>query len=483
MSPPRKRRFAAFSPQGAKQHLGRPDGFLESTAGTSASLHSRLLTSLLLATLLVWAMAGVVSYLKARHEAGELLDGQLAQSSKLLMAQAEHERDDLAKGFAFDEEVVDRVDHPYEQPLEFQIWGADGRLLLKSNDAPSVPLSRENGYTDIQHAGKPWRMFASWSPDRGFQVQVAEPLAGRERLALEVAMQVGLPIVLALPLIALLIFWAVRHPLRPLDELADTVATRTAANLTPLQTGALPREVLPLTAALNSLLGRLNQALDGERRFTADAAHELRTPLAAIQIQAQVALASRDEDGRAHALEQVLAGTRRATRLVEQLLRLARLDPLAGLTAARPIELADLVRQVVEELHPDTGRVRMEAVANATVAGDADLLRVALRNLLDNALRYSPPDSPIALGVSMENAAPRLWVEDNGPGVPAAELPRLTERFYRGSEAAQSGSGLGLAIVARIAQLHGARLSLENRPEGGLRAMLVWVGKETTTGC
>ena len=453
-------------------------------AVATTSLRTRLLIPLLLTMLLVWAMAGVVSYLKARHEAGELLDGQLAQSAKLLMAQVAHERDDLAEHFAFVEEVVDRADHPYEQPLEFQIWARDGRLLLKSDEAPSVPLSRADGYTDFQHAGKPWRMFASWSPDHKYQVQVAEPLAGREQVALEVAMQVGLPIILVLPLIALVIVWAVRHALRPLDELAGTVATRTAANLTPLQTAGLPREVLPLATALNSLLDRLNHALDGERRFTADAAHELRTPLAAIQIQAQVALASHDKDGRTHALEQVLVGTRRAARLVEQLLRLARLDPLAGLPAAQPIDLATLARQVVEDLHLDATRVRVEAEEDATVAGDPDLLRVALRNLLDNALRYSPADGRITLGVSEEavgqeavgqnNAAARLWVEDSGPGVPEEELPRLTERFYRGSEATQEGSGLGLAIVARIAQLHGARLSLENRAEGGLRAMLAW---------
>jgi len=441
-----------------------------------ASLRARLLTPLLLATLLVWSMAGVVSYLKARHEAGELLDGQLAQSSKLLMAQAEHEMEDLAEVAALVEEVVDRVDHPYEQPLEFQIWGADGRLLLKSNDAPSVPLSRADGYSDIRHAGKPWRMFSIWSPDHRFQVQVAEPLAGREQVALDVAMQVGLPIILVLPLIALVIFWAVRHALRPMEELAGTVATRTAANLTPLQTDGLPREVLSLAVALNRLLDRLNHALDSERRFTADAAHELRTPLAAIQIQAQVALASQKEEGRAHALEQVLAGTRRATRLVEQLLRLARLDPLAGLPTTHSIELTALVRQVVEELHlgSQAERLRVEVLDNTSVAGDPDLLRVALRNLLDNALRYSPPGSRITLGASLENGAPRLWVDDNGPGVAEEELPRLTERFYRGGEVTQGGSGLGLAIVARIAQLHGARLSLENRAEGGLRAMLVW---------
>jgi two-component system sensor histidine kinase QseC len=316
-------------------------------------------------------------------------------------------------------------------------------------------------------------MFSMWSPNRKFQVQVAEPVANREQVALEVASQVGLPIILVLPLLALVIVGTVRHALRPMDELAGTLATRTVANLTPLQKADLPLEVMPLVTNLNNLLQRLDHALDSERRFTADAAHELRTPLAAIQIQAQVALASHNPDGRAHALEQVLAGTRRAARLVDQLLRLARLDPLAGLPATQPVDLAALARQVVEDMHLDAARVGVEAAGNITVAGDSDLLRVALRNLLDNAVRYSPPESRIQVGISGEGGA-RIWVVDCGPGVPEEDLPRLTERFYRGSEVTREGSGLGLAIVARIAQLHGARLGLENLAEGGLRAMLAW---------
>jgi two-component system sensor histidine kinase QseC len=218
--------------------------------------------------------------------------------------------------------------------------------------------------------------------------------------------------------------------------------------------------------------------MESERRFTADASHELRTPLAAIQMQAQVALATPSDDDRRHALEQILAGTRRATALEEQLLRLARLDPLAGLANTQPIELNALASQVLAELGPTAGACQLRlSPANdtdVTVYGDADLLGVALRNLVGNALRHAPAGSEITLGVEQGNGAPQLWVADNGPGVPEEELPYLTDRFYRGRDATTEGSGLGLAIVNRIAELHGANLVLENRPEGGLRAALVW---------
>lgn len=439
------------------------------------SLRARLLVMLLAVTGLIWLGAAWWSFYDARHEAEELLDAQLAQSAHLLLAQTRHElveedEEHLSAYEALDDEEL----HPYEQKLQFRILDAHGRTLLASANPPPALPKHTSGYVDVHDGGEGWRVLVTG--DGSLRVEVAQSLSIRDELALHVAQRLALPVLLVLPLLGGLIFMVVGRALRPLDDLAGKVASRTASNLAPLETADLPREVVPLASALNSLLVRLNHALDGERRFTADAAHELRTPLAAIQIQAQVALASQNEAGRMHALEQVLAGTRRATRLVEQLLRLARLDPLAGLTETHSIELAALVRQVVADLHlgSQAGRLHVEVAANVSVAGDPDLLRVALRNLLDNAFRYSPEDSRITLGASVENGAPRLWVDDSGPGVAEEELPRLTERFYRGSEVTQGGSGLGLAIVARIARLHGARLSLENRAAGGLRAMLAW---------
>ncbi|HNF89092.1 MAG TPA: sensor histidine kinase N-terminal domain-containing protein [Thiobacillaceae bacterium] len=444
------------------------------------TLRARLLLTLLPTTMLVWMAASVLSYFKASHEAVELLDGQLAQSSKLIMAQVLHERGDASRDLGGEEAAIGGELHPYEQPLAFQVWGPDGQLWLRSGNAPSMPRGQAEGYQRITQAGEPWRMLTVREPGGHFLVQVAQPLADREQVALEVATRVGLPLVIAFPLVVLLVYGAVSGAMRPLDRMAMGVAARSPDNLENLsENGGTPLEVKPLVRAINHLLGRLRTALDNERRFTADAAHELRTPLAAIKIQTQVALASGDEAERRHALRQVQAGTDRATRLVEQLLRLARLDPLSGLATTTEVRLDVLGERLTESLAAQAraaGKVfqRTPADGVATVPGDEDLLQAALRNLLENALRHTPQGGVVTWGVEIQEGRPRLWVLDGGAGVPEEDLRRLGERFYRGSGAVGEGSGLGLAIVRRVAELHGARLVLANHPPGGLLASLDW---------
>jgi two-component system, OmpR family, sensor histidine kinase QseC len=444
-----------------------------------ASLRTYLLIMLLSVTSLVWLAASVWSYSDARHEAEELLDAQLAQSARLLMAQTRHELvDEGAEHLAAFDFMYEHGLHPYEQNLQFRIEDGQGRTLLSSANPPPVLTEHSSGYADVFVDGQGWRVLVINDKASSLRVEVAQSLAIRDELAQHVALRLAIPVLLALPLLGVLIYLVVGRALRPLNALANTVKTRTPANLVPVESRGLPREVQPLADALNRLLDRLSRALESERRFTADASHELRTPLAAIQMQAQVALATASDADRRHALEQVLAGTRRATGLVEQLLRLARIDPLAGLAQTQAIELDALAAQVVAELCPDAGTCRLRLAPTndigVTIEGDADLLGVALRNLVGNALRHAPAASEITVGVEQGNGEPQLWVADNGPGVPEAELPHLTERFYRGRDATTEGSGLGLAIVKRIAELHGANLELENRLQGGLRAALVW---------
>ena len=434
---------------------------------------------LLAATSLVWLAAAWWSYGDARHEAEELLDAQLAQSARLLMAQTRHELVDEGAqhltAFSFlDEPGL----HPYQQSLQFRIENDQGRTLLSSARPPPVLAGQAPGYADVFVNGDGWRVLMIDDKATRLRVEVAQSLAIREELAQKVALRLALPVMLALPLLAGLIYLVIGRALRPLNELADKVKARTSANLTPVEARGLPREVQPLALALNRLLSRLGRTLESERRFTADAAHELRTPLAAIQMQAEVAEDATDPGDRRHALQQVLAGTRRATRLVEQLLRLARLDPLAGLTETHPVELDVVAAQVIAEASQAAGasRLRLDPAhdSGVVVDGDADLLAVALHNLVGNALRHGPAASEITVGIERGNGEPRLWVADNGPGVPEDELPYLTERFYRGRTTTTEGTGLGLAIVQRIAELHGATLVLENRPEGGLCAALTW---------
>ncbi|WP_300453960.1 ATP-binding protein [Accumulibacter sp.] len=443
------------------------------------SLRWRLLCAVCVAALLSLALSGLLSYRQAQHEAAELIDGHLAQSARLLLALVRDNEDHLADLAARLANVRSDGVNVYEPPLDFQVGRADGTLLLRSADAPNTPLPLRTGYSEVEHDGRPWRMLNLLAPSGDYRVQVSLAVALRDRAALEVAGQSVLPIALISPLLLLSIYYSIRRGLKPLDDLAAEVAARSPENLEPLANRRAPSETQPLVAALNRLLPRLRDALANERRFTADAAHELRTPLAIVKIQAQVAQLSRVDDDRQHALRQIVAGADRATRVVEQLLRLARLDPLARLPNPVELDLAEVARQGVADLHPvvDSKELRLQIDASPlSVTGDAELLQIALRNLLDNALRYTPPASTITVFARRDKDALLLGVADDGPGVPPLELPRLVERFYRGREANAEGSGLGLAIVQRIAELHDARCEVENLAAGGFEVRLRWNG-------
>ncbi len=448
--------------------LGRPVG----------SLRGRLLLLVSIATLIIWIAAAAFSYRQARHEVRELMDSQMAQSAALLLPQAAHGPEDLTNLAAEMAQLRGVKKQRNKLTLEFRVVGVDGRLLAQSAHGPLLTLMQELGYADIEHDGEPWRSLTLATPDNHYRILVAQSERLRDREALEIAVKTVLPLVLFIPVLIGLIYFSVRRGLKPLDDLAEDVTSRSSENLQALTRTNVPREAQPLVQALNRLLARLATTLENERRFTADAAHELRTPLAAVRIQAQVALASPDGAMHKHALHQVLAGTDRATRLVEQLLRLARLDPLARLPDPHALDLVALARATVAELHeasvPERSIQLVVPDAAVSVSGDQDLLVAALRNLIDNAARYTPPGSHITVFVRMAHGEPVLGVMDDGPGVPADELPKLIERFYRGRDNTVEGSGLGMAIVRRIAELHDARLEVDNRPEGGFVAQLRW---------
>lgn len=435
------------------------------------SLRWRLLAAIGAVVLLTWLLTGWFSYTKAQHEAEELMDGSLAQTARLLLAITHDNEDDFA-------ELVQRLatvrgaKDLYEPPLEFQIGLGDGTVLARSPDAPQLPILGVAGYNDIVRDDEGWRVLNAVTDDRRYRVQVAQSISLRDRAALEVATQTVLPLVLIVPVLILFIYLSISRTLRPLEQLASEVAARTPDNLAQLTGERIPTEARSLVSAINRLFRRVERTLDNERRFTADAAHELRTPLAALKVQTQVALLSGDTPVRDHALHQIEVGVDRASHLVEQLLRLARLDPLDSPPNARPIDLGRLVDDTCSDL-PDAERITRHPPASTTrVMADRDLLQIAVRNLLDNALRYAPRDAEIRVEISRDNDGCTLSVVDSGPGVAEETLARLGERFFRGQPGASTGNGLGLAIVVRIAELHGARVSLANRPQGGFSASL-----------
>ena len=446
-------------------------------AGRTHSLRWRLLTAVGIAVLLLWLFTGWFSYQQAAHEAEELMDGNLAQTGRLLLAIVENNEAQLGPLAARLATVRGAENNLYEPPLEFQIGRGDGTILARSANAPDLPVLGVPDYSDIIRPTGSWRLLNVASADGRYRVQVSQSIALRDIAALEVAERTILPLALISPILVLLIYFSIRRGLRPLDTLAYDVSMRSPENLAPLDKKPVPTEARPLVTALNRLLARLDSTLENERRFTADAAHELRTPLAALKVQTQVARRSRDAAMRDHALSQIECGVDRATYLVEQLLRLARLDPLKSVESAVPIDLRAVLAEAagrVRNANPPVPQTIIETCPAGDLIshGDADLIGIAVRNLLDNAIRYTHPEHTVWLEVSNQADAYTLSVRDNGPGVPPATLARLGERFYRGRETTTEGNGLGLAIVARVAELHGARFEVANAPGGGFVARL-----------
>lgn len=438
------------------------------------SLRLRLVILLSVGLGVAWLVAAWFTHTESRQEIDSLFDAQLAQSAQVLLGTTRHElHERIEHG---DDEIP--VSHEYEQKLAFQIWDEKG-LLLRSATAPTAAMAGDKeGFSDTFINSHPWRVFTRWDIRHEFMIQVAEPKVARESLARHITLKMLLPTLIVLPILALLIWLGVGAGLRPLQQLKQEVKQRAANHLEPLAMADVPEEVAPLVNALNELFVRLKSAFEGERRFTADASHELRTPLAALKIQAQVALRSVNDAERHAALENVLRGVDRAARLVEQLLTLARVDPETAATQYSKVELHSLAAAVITDLEPFAYAKQIELTLEDglpySVIGDDAQLSLLLRNLLDNAIRYTPVGGRVAVSVRNTGGVV-LEILDTGPGIPKAEREQVLERFYRISGSKEEGSGLGLSIVRRIAQLHGARLELsENETRSGLLVRVIW---------
>jgi two-component system sensor histidine kinase QseC len=435
------------------------------------SLQGRLLVMVLGLVIGVWLATAVMTWIDVRHELDELLDSHLAQAAAVLVVQQVGEIED-------DDHQVDAPSlHHYAPKVAFQVFH-EGRLAMRSSNAPAEPMldssSRvENGFRTLAIAGTTWRVFATRGGARDVQVFVGEQVQSRASILWAVLRSTLAPMMFALPLLALAAGWAVRQGLAPLRALGRALEQRNPQTLQPVMLDGAPLEMAPTLAALNGLFERIAELMASERRFTADAAHELRTPLAAIRVQAQVALGATDDAERTHALRNTLQGCDRATRLVEQLLTLSRLESGA---APEPVEVdvGTLVRQVVAAVMPQAlakhQEIEFRTDDRARVHGDATLLSVLVRNLVDNAVRYSPDGARVSVSVTTgADDSVDLSVEDNGPGMLSSDMERAGERFFRVVGSGQSGSGLGLSITRRIADVHRATVRVVRSPSlGGL---------------
>lgn len=434
------------------------------------SIRRSLLVWLLLALTVVAVAADAVTYLRARAEINALYDRQLEQIARLWVAQ---------------EPAAAKGEGAAGERILIQAWDGDGLLRYSSSPGADLPRHPEPGLSTLRLGDASWRVLVV---HRGSEtIQVAEALDARTAPH-EFALGILKPVTLAfVPGLALLIWIAVGRGLRPLDDIARALGRRRPSALEPLPEDRVPLEAKPLVSALNDLFLRLSRAMEGQRRFIADAAHELRSPLSAVQLQIQVVERAATAEERLTALARLRSGIQRASHLVQQLLTMARLEPDAAAVPFQEVDLEELVKGVLGEYaslaqkrNVDLGLERAEALA---VEGDPESLRAMVGNLVENAVRHCPAGSQVDVSVGSAGGEVVLEVLDNGPGIPPQERERVFDRFYRGAASGIPGSGLGLAIVKRVAERHGAGISLGAGPDGrGLRVTVRFPPSEPTPG-
>lgn len=426
------------------------------------SMRRWLLATLLGALLVAAGAATALTYLSARAEIDLLMDESLRQ---VALSLRDHAR--------LDAERIERSGDRPELRLLVQVDDTRGPTTYRSRAEAALPAPSAEGFRDVDNAGREWRVFAL---RHGVQtIQVAQPIAQRREQAAATALRILWPVLVLLPLLGAAVWWIVGRALRPVEAVARSLRERTPNSLAPVQAEASPQEIAPLVGELNALLRRLDDAFQQQRRFAADAAHELRTPLAALTLQIQLAQRAATDDERARAFGRLEGGVKRATRLVQQLLTLARLDPDAAERPPAPQDLATIAAATLDDLRQlaqeKPVELDLDAAPVPAVAGHEDALRILLANLVDNAIRHSPAGGRVDVAVRPAgDGGVEVVVTDGGPGIPADERARVFDRFYRGRTASGGGSGLGLAIARQVVELHGGRLALGDAPGGpGLR--------------
>jgi signal transduction histidine kinase len=422
------------------------------------SIRGRLLAWLLGALVVAGLMMGYAAYRRAHQDLDELLDYQLQQLA-----------------FSLSRQSVANVPVAPGMPLpepDFitQVWDRDGVLMFYSRPNFAIPMRPRPGFSNMDWNGQSWRVFTQLDGVR--IIQVAHPLRLRREMAADFARRAVLPLLALLPLLAIVIWVVVGRALTPLSSISTALRTRTASALTPLPQENLPEELVPLVGSLNDLLQRLQHALESQRQFVADAAHELRSPLTAVQLQLSLLKRASDADERAAAIERLERGVHRSNRLVQQLLTLARQDPQAPDATLDEVDVEQLARELVSDYEPQAVLnrqvLRLESAEKPVlVRGDREALRVMLSNLIDNALRYTPADGSVTVRIMRETGSVVIEVEDTGPGIAAEQRARVFDRFYRvASATADEGSGLGLAIVKRVVDRHAGTVTLDDAAAG-----------------
>ncbi len=460
------------------------------------SLKRLLLFSLLSSSILIWLVTAYTDYRSYEEETTELFNAELAQSARVLdnLLEGLLQQHSLSKQWEKKKAIIilphNTFSHKYEKKLAFQLvsrkYGLLKRygLILRSDNAPSFPLSElTNGYSYVVIDGQPWHVFSLSDIDDNYVIHVAQRNDVRERLLGEVSRHSVMRLIVRLPLWALLIWLIVKYSLKPLEYLAQQLSRRKATYLKPLEIKKLPLELAPVVGALNKLFIRLELAFENERSFNSDAAHELRTPLAGLRTQAQVALKTVDEAARNHALKRIEQAVERMSHTLQQLLILAEIESNTSFLSKERCNLEQLLMQIIAELEPNAYQRQIELFfvhkQSFFVEANAALIEILIRNLIDNAIKYTPSGGKIQINLESANNVPQFQIEDSGPGIAEADYEKVFKRFYRNIETASKveGSGLGFSIVQRIVALHEAKINLEVSQFGGLRVVVSFSGE------
>lgn len=437
------------------------------------ALGTRLLLFIGMAIVLSAMLQGAFAYRNALDQTDQLFDYQMQQTAFALRAGLPVDAQGRTQGAPIEDENKDFI---------VQVWTNEGLRIFESALGAALPQMAVLGFADVPVQGATYRVFSLQT--RSQVIQIAQDMRVRQQVAQEAALRSLWPIALLAPLLALLVWWVIRQSLAPVQRVRDELAARQPQALAPVAVQGLPDEIQPLVAEFNHLLQRVGQAFDAQQHFVADAAHELRSPLAALQLQLQAMRRASSEAEREAAQTQLAAGIERAKRLVEQLLALARQEAEPAQQKSI-VDLRPLVEQGLADFAPAAQAAGLDMglsdnpqlQAAFAVAGDAQALSILLRNLLDNALKYVPSGGRIDVGWRQNSQERALVLEDSGPGIAPEERDRVVQRFVRGEEAGgkAGGSGLGLSIVQAIAEKAGARLLLDQSPAlGGLRIQVIW---------
>ena len=442
---------------------------------TSTSLRARLFFILVAATGTIWLFAIGWIYVGTRQEIESVLDARLQEAARMVSSLVNHKSLATPASEVGGDEAVESL--IYERQLSCQIWSLDGKLVARSRGAPNSSLSNNRGgFSERRIDGETWRVFTLEDEVKGLRVAVGDRLGIREHLVTDIIKGLLAPTLLIVPLLGFLIWSSLNHGLLPVRKLARELQDRQADDMRPVETARVPAEILPMTVALNSLFSKVESARQHERDITAFAAHELRTPLAGLRAQAQVALATSDPAVRAAALRQILIAVDRTTRLVRQLLAIANLDALRYPTREAHLNAGSLVDEIIG-MQPACEGVQVSTdstLDRIILVTNAELLALALRNLHENALQHTRRPGLVRWSAERRAGQIVIAVEDEGPGIPQDELPLVTGRFFRGRHKSASGSGLGLAIVELALRANGTLLNLVNRRDrSGLRAEII----------